>query len=248
LIALTNRTGKHVSVSLLTGAPSMGKRLLPSDEDLGYPHQEGAFFGNVFSAEAFACRGRGARKGNQVKRFCALEPSSCSGIAQFADAGACEDVCTMSCVKLSNGSERCAAVSCKDPQGRLWPYPITTFLRSQIEANNADVIAGAVANDDSLVELDDGDTAIYRGVDFGPAPRTVQTFVATIVAPRSAGRIEVWLANGRRLGVLPIRATGRGPEAESAPLDTSGIAGLNDVTLKFSGGRKLGRLSLIEFR
>ena len=248
LIALTNRTGKHVAVSLLSGADSMGKRLLPSDEDLPFPHQEGAFFGNVFSSEAFACRGRGARKGTQVKRFCALEPTTCSGIANFVDAGACQDACTMRCAKLSDGSERCAAVSCKDPQGRLWPFPITTFLRDQIEGANADVIVGAVATDDGLDDLDDGDTATFKGIDFGPTPGGVRRFVATFAAPSAAGRIEISLSSGRHLGVLAIKATGQAPKAQATALNSSGLAGPNDVTLKFVGGKKMGRLSLIEFR
>jgi hypothetical protein len=58
LIALINRTGKHVQLSLLSNAPSLSTKLLPNDDDLGFPHQEGAFFGNVFSGEAYACRGR----------------------------------------------------------------------------------------------------------------------------------------------------------------------------------------------
>ena len=140
LIALSNRTGKHVQVSVLSASPAMLKSsqdLKPGDSDLGFPHQEGAFFGNVFAGEAYACRGSAAEKGAQVKRFCALEPESCTGMAEFTDAGLCEQACDMSCVSLSDGSQRCAANACTDPQGRRWAFHITTYLRNQIEAANA---------------------------------------------------------------------------------------------------------------
>jgi hypothetical protein len=229
-------------------AASMSPALLPSDQDRGYPHQEGVFFGNVFSSEAFACHGRGAAKAAQVKRFCAVDPASCSGFAQFVDAGPCDDVCTMSCQKLSDGSERCAAVSCTDPKGRAWAFPITTYLRNQIEASNADALTGATATDDGLTDLDGGDSATFKGVDFGAAPGSVRTFAAAISTPRAGGRIEVGLVGGRRLGVLKLKAGGREPKVQTTTLDTAGVSGANDVVLTFVGGKKLGRLVSIEFQ
>ena len=249
LIALSNRTGKHVVVTLLSGAPAMGPRLIPDKNDVGFPHQEGAFFGNVFSGEAYACRGRDVRKAAQVKRFCALEPVTCSGIATFADAGSCEDVCTVSCFDLPDGSQRCPAVSCKDPKGRVWAHPITAYLRNKIEAGNADDIKGALPAEDALEDLDDGDSAVYRAVDFGPAAGGIKTFAATFAVKASRGRIEVWREGGKRLGVLQIKGSaGRIEREQTAIVDASGVSGPNDVVLKFFGARKLGRLSTIEFR
>jgi hypothetical protein len=248
LIALTNRTGKHVLLSLLSAAPAMGARLTPDRNDIAFPHQEGAFFGNVFSGEAYSCRGRDVHKGAQVKRFCALEPATCSGFAQFTDAGRCQDVCEMRCTKLPDGSERCPAVSCKDPKGRVWGYPITTYLRNKIEATNADALKGAVAGERGLEGLDDDDAATYQAVDFGAVAGGIRTFAATLAATRSRGRIEVWLEGGRRLGVLDLKSTGRIEKEATAPIDTTGLSGPNAVTLRFSGGTKIGRLSTVEFR
>jgi hypothetical protein len=248
LIALTNRTGKHVALSLLSAAASMSPALMPSDQDRDFPHQEGVFFGNVFSSEAFACHGRGAAKAAQVKRFCAVDPASCSGFAQFVDAGRCDDVCKMSCQKLSDGSERCAAVSCTDPKGRAWAFPITTYLRNQIEATNADALTDATPTDDGLTDLDGGDSATFKGVDFGATPGSVRTFAAAIAAPRAGGRIEVGLVGGKRLGTLKLKVGGREPKVQTATLDTAGVSGANDVVLTFAGGKKLGRLVSIEFR
>lgn len=128
LIALTNRTGKHVELSLVSSAAGMSQAMRPSAQDLPFPHQEGVFFGNMFTGQAFACHGLDADKAPQMKRFCAVDPESCSGLAQFRSAGRCEDACEMSCQTLSDGSQRCAAVSCRDPEGTVWRSPITIYL------------------------------------------------------------------------------------------------------------------------
>jgi hypothetical protein len=249
LIALTNRTGKHVQVSLLSAAvPSLGPSLAPNENDIGFPHQEGAFFGNVFSGEAYACRGRDAEKGRQVKRFCALEPASCSGLAAFVDAGRCEDVCKMSCARLSDGTERCPARACTDPKGRLWTAPITAYLRNRIEAANADAVEGLTVADDGLRDAGDGAVATYRSLDFGAVGHTPKTFAARLTATRDLGRIEVWLSDGRRLGTLAIRATGGTEKEETTRLDAGSVSGAHDVVLKLVGAKTLVRLSTIELR
>lgn len=245
LIALVNRTGKHVQLSLLSGAPAMGKALTPNENDLGFPYQEGAFFGNVFSGEAYTCRGRDVEKAAQVKRFCALEPESCTGLAEFADAGRCEDVCEMRCARLSDGSERCAAASCTDPQGRRWSSPITTYLRNQIEAGNADQLAGSHAKEETVEPSAKLGVARYERVDFGTG---VKTFTARLAAHRAGARIEVWTEHGRRLGVLEVKSTGGVEQAQSAVIDASGLSGTHQVVLKFYDATRIGRLSTIEFR
>src|SRR6185437_7200142 len=100
--ALTNQTGDHVKVSLMSAAPALAQLMSPDEDDLAYPFQEGAFFGNVFAGEAYVCRGHDADKGAELKRFCALAPALCSGIATFIDAGPCAESCQMSCRKLSD--------------------------------------------------------------------------------------------------------------------------------------------------
>ena len=235
LAALTNQTGNHVQVSLLSAAASLAPAMGANDNDLGYPFQEGAFFGNVFAGEAYVCRGRDAEKGAQLKRFCALEPRLCTGIATFFDAGSCAQSCDMSCTTLSDGTARCAAVRCRDPKGHIWNHPITTYMRNRIEAGNADAITGALSRDSGLERVQDGGQAIYRHVDFGRAPGAVRTIVANVSAPADGGRVEVWLDGRRRLGVLPIRSTGGVAKDLSARLHTSGLSGPHDVELRFSG-------------
>jgi hypothetical protein len=248
LAALTNQTGDHVNLSLLSAAPSLKDALSANDNDLAYPYQEGAFFGNVFAGEAYACRGRDADKGAQLKRFCALAPALCSGIATFADAGSCADSCQLSCTTLSDGTERCAAVSCRDPRGRVWAHPITTYLRNRIEAGNADQVAGAVSRDSALEHMQDRGAALYRHVDFGQAGKPARTFVANVLVPSGGGRIEVWLAGSRRLGVLPVRGSGGVYKDLETPIDTAGLQGQHDIVLRFQGLRPGTRLREISLR
>jgi hypothetical protein len=249
LIALINRTGKHVQLSLLSMAPSLPAALAPGESDLGFPHQEGAFFGNVFSGEAYACRGHDVEKAAQVKRFCALEPASCTGLAEFTDAGRCEDVCEMRCTRLSDGSERCAANSCKDPRGRRWAAPITTYLRNRIEAGNADQLDGTrAAKDESVEPSAKLGAARFERVDFGRAGGDVRTFTAHLAAHRAGARIEVWLEDGKRLGVLDVKRTGDAEQDQTVAIDARGVSGTHGVVLKLFDATRIGRLSTIEFR
>jgi hypothetical protein len=248
LIALSNRTGRHVELSLLSAAPSLGEKFRPSADDLAFPHQEGAFFGNVFSGRAFACRGSGADKAPQVKRFCAVDPESCSGLAEFRDAGRCEDACQLECRTLSDGSQRCAAVSCRDPEGGIWQHPITTYLRNRIEAGNADRVTGARRQSEQLESLDRGDRARFELVDFGPQDRAVSELAVQIAARGQGGRIEAWLDGRRRLGTLEVAPTAGVEREQVAALATTGITGLHTLVLKVVAGRDIGRLSTIELR
>jgi hypothetical protein len=248
LAALTNQTGLHVNVSMMSAAPDLAANMAPNDNDLAFPFQEGAFFGNVFAGEAFVCRGRDADKAAQLKRYCALAPASCSGIAAFEDAGRCEGACEMSCTTLSDGSTRCAAVRCRDPRGRTWNHPITTYLRNRIEAGNADAIQGAVAVDSGLEQLEDFARASYRAVDFGRTPGRARALIANVKAPAAGGRIEVWLQGGRRLGVVSVPSTHGALRDVVAPILTAGLAGPHDVELRFVGLRAGTRVDNIGLR
>lgn len=248
LAALTNQTGDHVQLSLLSAAASLAPLMSANENDLAYPFQEGAFFGNVFAGEAYVCRGRDAEKGAQLKRLCALAPGLCSGIAKFSDAGSCEQSCDMSCTRLSDGSARCAAVRCRDPKGKVWNHPITTYLRDRIEAGNADVISGAESRDSGLEQLHDGGWAIYRHVDFGRRPGGVRTVVASVRAAESGGHIEVWLDGGRRLAVLQVRSTGGAVKDLAAASEARGLSGQHDLLLTFSGLHADARLADIALR
>jgi len=242
LAALTNQTGDHVNLSLVSAAPSLKDTMGASESDLAYPFQEGAFFGNVFAGQAYVCRGPEADKGAQVKRFCALAPALCSGIATFADAGSCADACQMSCTTLSDGTKRCAAVSCRDPKGHVWAHPITTYLRNRIEAGNADTIDGATSRETGLEQLQNHGQALYRHVDFGAPGKPAGVFVASLLVPSGGGRIEIWLANERRLGSLSVRGGGDGYHDVQTAIRTAGLSGQHDLVLRFQGLRPGVRL------
>jgi hypothetical protein len=186
-------------------------------------------------------------KGAQVKRFCALEPESCSGLAQFSDAGTCEEACEMSCTHLADGSQRCAASSCKDPDGRRWSFPITTYLRNQIEAGNADQLEGTRPRDQTVEPLARRGTVRYERVDFGATLGAVHTFTARLAARAPGARIEVWLEDERRLGTLEVASTGGVEKPQSVAIDASGIEGSHAVVLRLFDARKVARVSTIEF-
>ncbi|HEX2656945.1 MAG TPA: carbohydrate-binding protein [Polyangia bacterium] len=250
LIALTNRTGKHVELSLLSAATGMNEGLLPNAHDVDFPHQEGAFFGSVFSGVAYACHGHGVAKAPQVKRFCAHDPTSCSGgVATFTDAGACVDVCQMACTRLPDGSERCAATTCKDPTGHTWRFPITTYLRNKIEAVNADEMTNVAVQGDVLTEWKAGATVTYRSVDFGGAAQVgITTFAAGWAAKQVGGRLEVWLDGTRLLGTVALTNTRVAVRENSTRLAAEGVRGPHDLVLKVRGAPRQGRLSTIELR
>ncbi len=248
LFALTNPTGKHVQVSMLGTDPSLPHGMRPSEADLPYTFQEGAFFGNVFGGEAFVCRGRDAAKGAAVKRWCAIDPRLCDVLAEMHDAGPCEQACEMSCSRLSDGSRRCVANRCHDPGGRVWTRPITTFLREQIEAGNADTIEGAVSRDQGLEQIQDGAKVTFKDVDFGPAPGRDHALVAHLKAPRGGGRIEIWLGNERQLGTLAVTATGKRAREVVTPLSAQDLAGPREVVLRFVGLQRDARVETIAVR
>lgn len=241
LLALTNRTGKHVQVSLLSASPRMSAALRPGETDRGFPYQEGAFFGDVFRQQGYVCHGRDDRKGWQVKRFCAAEPASCNGLFTFNDAGPCQDACTLVCSRLKDGTERCPAAQCRSPDGKTWDFPLTPYLRNVIEAGNADHLTGATSDETQALIVTGPATVRYEGVDFGPKASAHRTLVITGTAEAPL-RIEV-RANGKGLGVgtLPPRKT-----AAHIPLAASPLVGPQtlEVELEAKGPARITTLEL----
>jgi hypothetical protein len=226
----------------------MSPALRASDVDAAFPHQEGAFFGNVFSGEGYACRGRDARKGEQVKRFCALNPASCAGLVPLASAGRCDDVCEMTCSTLSDGTTRCAAARCRDPGGRVWRHPITTYLRNKIEAGNADRVRGLRRRDEGLERIDRGDAARFDHVDFGRRGAAPVSTLTLALSAQRRGRVEVWMDRTKRLGALDVVPTGGAEREQSVPLRAAGVVGKHSLVLKVVSGSDIGRLSTLELR
>jgi hypothetical protein len=241
LLALTNRTGKHVQLSLLSASPRMSAALRPGDTDRAFPFQEGVFFGDIFRGQGYVCHGRDDRKGPQVKRFCAAEPASCNGLFTFTDVGPCQDACTLTCGRLPDGTERCPAAQCRSPDGKTWDYPLTPYLRNAIEAGNADQLTGGKSDERQALILSAPATAVYQNIDFGPAAAAHHTLIVagTTGAPLA---IEVF-TKGKRLGagtLLPRKS------AAKLTLDTAALTGAHplELHLKATGPATLTTIEL----
>jgi len=241
LLALTNRTGKHVQVSLLSASAKMSAALRPGETDRTFPFQEGAFFGDVFRGPGYVCHGRDDHKGPQVKRFCAAEPASCSGLFTFTDVGPCQGACTLTCSRLPDGSERCPAAQCRSPDGKTWDYPLTSYLRNTIEAGNADELTGATSDEKQALVVSGPATATYQNIDFGAKAAAHRTLIlaGTTKAPVS---IEV-MSNGKRLGAGTLQPKKSGAKLT---LDTAGVSGPQplELRLKATSSATIGTFEL----
>lgn len=249
LIALVNRTGKHVDLSVTSAAPSLTARLAPNANDLGFPHQEGAFFGNVWTDQTFACQGTGVRKGPQSKRFCAVEPATCSaGGAPLVDAGACADSCEMRCFAVGPHEQRCAAVACRDPAGRVWRHPITVLLKNEIAAANADRVIAMDVSDDGLIPRAARASAAFNLVDMGSNLGAATQMSVGLRGAMPGARLEVWLGDSRRLGAAVI-ADGSPPLSRvEIPLAAAKLSGANRIVLRVQDGRRTAKITSIEVR
>ena len=242
LLALTNRTGKHVQLSLLSASPRMSAALRPGEMDRAFPYQEGAFFGDVFRQQGYVCHGRDDRKGPQVKRFCAAEPASCSGLFMFNDVGRCQDVCTASCTRLKDGTERCPAAQCRSPDGKTWDFPLTPYLRNVLEAGNADELTGATSDETQALVVAGPAKARYESIDFGPtaSPRHTLVVTGTTEAPlhievRSSDKVlgAGTLQPKKRDVTIPLAAaTMTGNHALEVHLEGKGQAKLTTLELR----------------
>jgi hypothetical protein len=79
----------------------------------------------------------------------------------------------------------------------------------------------------------------------------VNTFVASFLARRPPGRIEIWLDGKTRIGTLDLGSKPKeaaGSRELGTPISAVGVSGAHDVTLRFVGGKDMGRLALVEFR
>jgi len=67
--------------------------------------------------------------------------------------------------------------------------------------------------------------ARFERVDFGSAGGDVRTFTARLAAHRAGARIEVWLDDGKRLGVLDVKRTGDAEQDQTVAIDAHGVSG-----------------------
>ncbi|MES1204633.1 MAG: hypothetical protein ABUS79_01730 [Pseudomonadota bacterium] len=249
LLALVNRSGKHVEVSMASAAPDLVARLGPNANDLDYPHQEGAFFGNVWANQTFSCRGTGVGKAAQSKRFCAAEPATCSvGAGGFVDSGTCADACQMRCFSVGANAERCAAVACRDPGGHLWEHPITVLLKNEIAAANADQVSSMTTSDQGLVPRAARASATFEGVDLGSDAVPVSRMWVRMLGAMPGAHFDVWLGDGRRLGGIVLEPSTPRDTRVEIPLTPAGRSGPARIVLRVRQGKRTGTIQSIELR
>ncbi|HET6279919.1 MAG TPA: carbohydrate-binding protein, partial [Polyangia bacterium] len=257
LMSLTNSGGRHVAVELVTAAAGM-TMIGPGGDDVEYPNQEGAVFGNLFVSppQMFTCTGTESTSAEQVKRYC-IDGTPCD---LFTKVGSCAAACTQSCTVGPGGKKVCSAKSCKDPTGKSWANPITVFLHNKMEANNFDGQSGVgtagLASSGLITGLDNGDWVQMNDVQFGTVAGSVKSVHATLATPNSATAsgnfidVRVGSATGTLLGSLPVRATANGSSyvVQSAAINTAGLTGRHPVFFGFRGGSNVAFISYFELK
>jgi len=257
LMSLTNSVGRHVAVELVSAAAGL-TAIGSNGDDVEYPNQEGAVFGNLFVSppKMFTCTGTESPKAEQVKRYC-IDGTPCD---LFTKVGSCATACTTTCTVGPGGKQVCSAKSCKDPSGKIWANPITVFLHNKMEANNFDgqsgiTTAGLSANG-MITSVDNGDWVQMNDVQFGTVAGAVKSVLATLATPGGAPAgnnvvdVRVDSPGGKLLGSIPVRATPTGNTfvVQSAAINTDGLTGRRPVFFSFRGGSNMANISYFELK
>ncbi|MDP4177634.1 MAG: endo-1,4-beta-xylanase, partial [Bacillota bacterium] len=116
--------------------------------------------------------------------------------------------------------------------------PISAF--TQIEAENYSDQSGIKAEDCSeggqdIGFIENGDYAVYKNVDFGSGS---SNFQARVASAASGSNIEIRLdsIDGKLVGTCPVSGTGDWQTWTNATCSVSGVSGIHDLYLKFTGG------------
>jgi hypothetical protein len=121
LLARSNALGISVLISILGPDPQLASS---SQESQDFPVEEGAFYGDIFSAhpEMFACRGSGsADAGGMLYRHCTVAEPAQSGrtLCGFSFVGSCAEACS------DNGE---VYSGCHGLNGEVFEQVITTHV------------------------------------------------------------------------------------------------------------------------
>jgi len=265
-----NRDGKHVSIELVSAAPSLST-VGATGDDVSYPNQEGSVFGNVFPSppQMFTCAGAQGDRAMQVKRFC-IDGTGCD---LFTKTAPCASACAQTCTTGPGGKQVCSATSCKSPNGTTWNSPLTIFLRNRIEAGNFDATGGStfgngvtmyplVGGTLGIANIDDQDWVQLNDVQFGAAG-SVKAFVAYISTTNAGNHIQLRLDSATGPIIANIATTSTGSlateAAEAAAVSSAGVSGLHKVFVTFDGsanrasganggGKGIGIISYLEVK
>lgn len=101
---------------------------------------------------------------------------------------------------------------------------------------------GVAPSSSYLGSIQDGEWAMYAGVEFGAPggnyPRVPETVTVTAASATAGGVIEVWLDDpdsGQKIGTITVDGTGGWTSYADFSADVAPVAGRHDVFLKFSG-------------
>jgi hypothetical protein len=239
-------------------------------DDVNFPNQEGAVFGNLFVSppQMYTCTGAASDRAEQVKRFC-IDGTGCN---LFTKVGTCASACTQTCTTGPGGKQICSATSCRSPNTTNWAAPLTVYLRNKVEAGNYDAQGGTTFGNgvttyplsgggSGINGVDDGDWVQLNDVQFGAG--TTTTFTATLGTLNAGNVVEAHLDSltGPLIAAVTTTATGglTTQVAMSAPVVGAGISGRHTVFIYFNGaanrvsglnggGKQIGNVSYFELK
>lgn len=208
-------------------------------------------FGNIFgsSPQMFSCTGTESNKAPQVKRYC-IDDVGCD---LFTKVGTCASACTQTYTTGPGGKKVFSAKSCKDPSGKIWSNPITTFVRNKMEAGNNDEAQGVTSSPSfGITSVDNGDWVKMNDVQFSSVDGALKTLQVTVATTTSGNTIEAHLDSltGRLLGSVTAASTGsfNTYAVHSGAIDSRGIAGRHSLFFVFKGGSNIGNVSFFELK
>lgn len=120
------------------------------------------------------------------------------------------------------------------------PSPTPRSAFTQIEAESFYDQSGIEVEpcgegSDNIGFIENGDYAVYKSIDFGSGAGSFQARVASNL---NGGNIEIRLdsLDGKLIGTCPVPGTGGWQTYVTSTTSVSGVTGVHDVYLKFTGG------------
>jgi hypothetical protein len=110
-----------------------------------------------------------------------------------------------------------------------------------IQAERPTAQSGLISSWMALGYIDNGDWARFSAVNFGSAPTSI---IFNLAALSSGGRITIRTgsATGRIVGSLTVAATGSYSSFKTQSASLSGVSGVHDLYLSFSGGNGIANI------
>lgn len=146
---------------------------------------------------------------------------------------------TITVTANSNGLAS-SSVTIQATGGEPEPTPVPKSAFDQIEAESYYAQSGIQTEDCSeggkdVGYIENGDYVVYRAIDFGAG---AVSFKARVASATSGGNIELRLdsIDGPVVGTCQVTGTGGWQEWDFATCEVTGLYGIHDLYLKFTGG------------